>query len=249
MTEETVPTNTGDQKDDVISLARRKAISGLFPFAVNAFAQARQLVSPTNMAERAVQQAEGLINARMNSYQSLLKQSLPRLSDQSITLEGESAFSFVLTREQALEGLIEDYVKQFCAEERWFDFPFAVMPRRESPDLGTFDAYLSLPRGRVNVKMLAAKPEILLLPQLQDNTLKNGSSEIWIFVTSGLSEAREQELLLDPSFQGYRHFLPGRILVFGLNNVVSRWLRNQNYSVKTSALDDGKIKISVSEAS
>jgi hypothetical protein len=251
MTTENESRETHDKKDEEeLRNARRKAISNLVPATVRTLSQTQKIVSPMAVAERAVSEYDELISRRLNSYQEFLKQKFPQLHSPEVTLEGESGFSIVLEREQVLSGVIEEYVKRYSLDERWFDFPFSILPRTETKDsdiVENFDAQLSLPRGSVNMKLIRQKPEPSFLPSLQERTLRAKSSETWLIVTSGLEKREELDFQVDPLFANERKFLPGRILVLGLNTVIAERIHDNNFVVSTSEIQDGKIKITFSE--
>ena len=241
---------THDQKDEGESdNARRKAISNLVPFVIGTLSQTQQMISPVGVAERALSEYDELISRRLNSYQEFLNQKFPELHNPVVTLEGESGFSILLEREQVLFGVIKEYVRRYSLNERWFDFPFSILPRTEDSDtIESFDAQLSLPRGSVNVRLIKQKPELSLLPSLQERALRSKPSEIWLIVTSGLERKEELDFQIDALFANAKKFLPGRILVLGLTTVVSERIHDNKFVVRTSETQDGKIKITISEA-
>lgn len=220
-------------QDQEISEARRRALSHAIPFAVGVLSKAQEALSPLSMASKAVGKFDAMTQQDLVPLNNFLKSKLSELQYLDLRSEGQGRYILTITRESFISTIVSQYLRMNLREDSAFVSPFHLFPPSHgSLEAESYDCELALAPGSVFGRLIKESPKPGAMISIQSMaTSGNRLSEIWFFVTSGLKKGEEDDLLLDPTYVTERKFLPGRVMVVGLNAVFEEVFGKEQYIV------------------
>ena len=239
-----------NDNDEPVSLERRKLISNAVPALVGSILQARNVL-PNSQVEttEGTKKTTDLPSEDQNALRrKFIEEKLPGLLHCKVVSKGPRRFELLLDRSDIVTAIIEPFLRRRFLEESRFMSYFGLLGVNETAESGeSFDAILKLRKGSVYVKLIQRAPRPEELRSLQQSASRlDPSSEVWIFVTSGMDRKQEERYIMDNSYASERNFVIGRMMVLGLNGLLAQEIDcDERFTIENIRAEDSEGNVGV----